>query len=121
MTRACSRNASSPSFRLIELTTPFPWRHLSPASKTDQRELSTMIGMRATSGSVASRFRKVGVHVDIEDVRAATHLLERHLHRLLEVPCLDQTPEARGARDVRPLSDHYEVRARENSERFQST
>ena len=33
--------------------------HLSPASSTDQRELSTMIGIRATSGSVATRLRKV--------------------------------------------------------------
>ena len=48
-----------------------------------------MIGIRATSGSVASRFRnvviaslaveQVGVHVDVEEVRAAAHLLERDL------------------------------------------
>src|SRR5207248_2547387 len=57
--RACSRNGSSPSFSESELTTPFPWTHLSPASSTDQRELSTMIGIRATSGSVATRLRKV--------------------------------------------------------------
>src|SRR5438874_1551840 len=57
--RACSRNGSSPSFSESELTTPFPWTHLSPASSTDQRELSITIGIRATSGSVAMRFRKV--------------------------------------------------------------
>src|SRR5438270_796101 len=56
--RACSRKACSPSLRLSELATPLPCRHLSPASNVDQRELSTMIGRRATSGSVASRFRK---------------------------------------------------------------
>ena len=66
---------------------------MSPASSTDQRELSTMIGSRATSGSVATRFRnvviacgaveQVGVHVHVEEVRAAAHLLERDLERLL--------------------------------------
>ena len=59
MYRACSRNGSSPSLRLMELTTPLPCRHLSPARSTLHRELSTMTGMRATSGSVAIRFRKV--------------------------------------------------------------
>ena len=48
-----------------------------------------MIGIRATSGSVAIRFRnvviaslrveQVGVHVHVEQVRAAAHLLERDL------------------------------------------
>ena len=59
-----------------------------------------MIGSRATSGSVAITFRKVahrllaveqvGVHVDVEDVRAAAHLLERDLDRAGEVVGLDQ-------------------------------
>ena len=54
-----------------------------------------MIGSRATSGSVATTLRKVadrllgveqvGVHVDVEDVRAAAHLLERDLDRAREV------------------------------------
>ena len=57
MRRACSRKVSSPSLRLIELTTPLPCTHFRPASSTLQRELSIMIGMRATSGSVAIRFR----------------------------------------------------------------
>ncbi len=52
-----SRNASSPSFRLSELTMPLPCRHFSPASRTLQRELSTTIGSRAISGSVAMRFK----------------------------------------------------------------
>jgi hypothetical protein len=38
---------------LIELTMPLPWTHRRPASSTLQRELSIMMGMRATSGSVA--------------------------------------------------------------------
>ena len=57
--RACSRNDSSPSFSEIELTTPLPWRQRSPASSAEKRELSTMIGSRAASGSVASRLRNV--------------------------------------------------------------
>ena len=82
------------------MTIPLPWTHWSPASSTDQRELSTMIGSRATSGSVATTFRnvriaclaveQVGVHVDVEDVRAAAHLLERDLDRAGEVVRLDQ-------------------------------
>ena len=57
--RACARNDSSPSFRLIELAIPFPWMHFSPASIAEKRELSTMIGTRAISGSVAITFRNV--------------------------------------------------------------
>ena len=59
ITRACSRKGSSPSLRLIELTTPLPCTHFSPASSTLHRELSIITGMRATSGSVAIRFRNV--------------------------------------------------------------
>ena len=114
--RACSRNASSPSLREIELTTPFPWRHFSPASSTDQRELSTMIGRRATSGSVATQVQErrhrllaveqVGVHVHVEDVGPAAHLLDRDVDRLLEVAALDEAAEAGRAGDVRALADH---------------
>ena len=56
---AFSRNGPSPSLRLIELTTPRPCTHLSPACSTSHRELSIITGMRATSGSVATRFRNV--------------------------------------------------------------
>ena len=81
-----------------------------------------MIGSRATSGSVATRLRKVviacdaveqvGVHVHVEEVRAAAHLLERDVERVLEVAALDQPAEARRAGDVRALADHHEVRLR---------
>ncbi len=57
--RACSRNGSSPSFSEIELTTPLPCRQRRPASSAEKRELSTMIGSRAASGSVARRLRNV--------------------------------------------------------------
>ncbi len=76
--RACSRNASSPSFSDSELTTPFPCRHLRPASMIDQRELSTMIGRRATSGSVATRFRNV-VIAWTPSSRSASMLTSRRL------------------------------------------
>ena len=52
-------NFSSPSLRLIELTTPLPWMHFRPASMTDHFELSIITGTRAMSGSEATRFRKV--------------------------------------------------------------
>src|SRR5438552_419031 len=55
--RACSRKDSSPPLRLIELATPLPWRHLRPASRTVNLELSTITGIRAISGSVAMRLR----------------------------------------------------------------
>src|SRR4051812_13719418 len=37
---------------------PLPWMQRRPASMTSHLELSTMIGMRAMSGSLAIRFRK---------------------------------------------------------------
>ena len=56
---------------------------------TDHFELSIMTGSRAISGSVAircrnCRHRALGVeqpfvHVHVEDVRAAAHLVERHV------------------------------------------
>ena len=51
--RAFARKSASPSLSEIELTTGFPCTHLSPASMTDQRELSIITGTRAISGSVA--------------------------------------------------------------------
>ena len=58
---ACSRKGSSPSLSEIELTIPLPWRHSRPAARTEKRELSTMIGSRAASGSVARRLRNVRI------------------------------------------------------------
>ena len=58
---ACSMNDSSPSFRLIELTTALPCTHLRPASMTVHLDESIMIGRRATSGSDAIRFRNVTI------------------------------------------------------------
>ncbi len=62
---------------------------------------------------------QVGVHVDVEQVRAPAHLLERDGDRALEVVRLDQAPEARRPGDVRPLADDDEPRVRTDDERIQ--
>ena len=77
---------------------PLPWTHLSPASMTDHFELSTTNGTRAISGSVAIRLRNCRhgllgvehafVHVHVEEVRPAAHLVEGDLHRRGVVPFL---------------------------------
>ena len=66
------------------------------------------------------RVQQVGVHVDVEQVRAAAHLLERDLDRGAVVARLDQAPEARRAGDVRPLADHHEARVRADLERLEA-
>ena len=53
---------------------------------------------------------QVGVHVHVEEVRAAAHLLERDVERLLHRAALDEAAEAGRAGDVRPLADEREVR-----------
>jgi hypothetical protein len=59
--RACSRNSSSPSLRLIELTMALPCTQRRPASITSHLEESIMTGTRAMSGSAAIRLRKVTI------------------------------------------------------------
>ena len=88
-----------------------------------------MIGIRATSGSVAITLRKVviastdveqvGVHVDVEQVRAAAHLVDRDLDGAGEVAGLDQLAEPRRARDVRALADDDEAGVRPDLERLE--
>ena len=63
---------------------------------------------------------QVGVHVDVEDVGAAAHLLERDVDRALVVGRLDQAAEAGRAGDVRPLSDHHEAGVGADLERLQA-
>ena len=60
-TLARSRNAASPSFSEIELTTPFPCRCFRPASSVGQDDESSITGTRATSGSAARRRRKAAM------------------------------------------------------------
>ena len=62
---------------------------------------------------------EVRVHVHVEDVRAAAHLLERDLDRAREVARLDARAEARGAGDVRALSDHDEAGVGTDLERLE--
>jgi hypothetical protein len=50
------------------------------------------------------------LHVDVEDVGAAAHLVERDLDGLGVVARLHELREALGAGDIRPLADHDEVR-----------
>ena len=61
-------------------------------------------------GHAPLRVEQPLVHVDVEDVGAAAHLLQRHLRCGVEVPGLDQLAESGGSRDVGPLPDHQEVR-----------
>ena len=63
---------------------------------------------------------QVGVHVHVEEVRAAAHLLERDVHRTLEVVRLDEPPELRRARHVRALADDHEARVRPDAERLEA-
>ena len=63
---------------------------------------------------------QVGVHVHVEEVRPAAHLLERDVDRTLEVVRLDQAPEPGRPGDVRPLADHDEARVRSDHERLEA-
>ncbi len=68
---------------------PLPWTHLSPASITDHLDESITTGTRLMSGSDAMSCRNVPiaacgvehalVHVDVEHLGAALHLLPRDL------------------------------------------
>ena len=57
--RAWRKNSSSPAFSEMELTIPLPCRQRNPASIISHREESTMMGIRAMSGSDAIKLRKV--------------------------------------------------------------
>ena len=89
-----------------------------------------MIGMRATSGSVGDQVQErghgllaveqVGVHVDVEQVGPAAHLLERDVDGALVVAGFDQPPEPRRAGDVGALADHDEAGVGAEIERLQA-
>ena len=128
--RAFFRKSSSPSFRLMELTTGFPCTHFSPASSTDHFELSIMIGSREDFRlgrdqveEVRHRLLRVEqplVHVDVDQVRAAAHLLERHVDRLAELAVLDEPLKFLRAGHVRALADHLEVAVAAHGEHFEA-
>ena len=91
--RAWRRNSSSPSLRLIEFTTPRPWSCWSPASITENLELSTMTGTAAMSGSAPEPAQEPGhrghavehrlVHVHVEQHRAVRDLVAGDRDRLV--------------------------------------
>ena len=60
------------------------------------------------------------VHVHVEDVGAAPHLVDRDLHGRAEVTGLDQPREPGGARHVRALPDHLEVAVGPNRQRLEA-
>ena len=60
------------------------------------------------------------VHVDVDHVGAAAHLVERDRGRFAIVPIPDQAREPARAGDVGALADHLEVGVGANRERFQS-
>ena len=64
--------------------------------------------------------QQVCVHVHVQEVGAAANLLERHVDGGTEVAGLDEPPEARGARDVRALTDQDEPGVRADLERLQA-
>ena len=74
--RALARKSSSPSFSEIELTIGLPCTQRSPAWMAVQRELSTMIGSVAASGSVPRMFRNV-VIASTESRRSASMFTSR--------------------------------------------
>ena len=63
---------------------------------------------------------QVGVHVHVEHVRAASHLLERDGDGALVVVRLDQPAEARRAGHVGALADHHEAGVRADLERLEA-
>ena len=97
------------------MTIALPCTHLSPASITDHFEESIITGTRAMSGSAGDQVEEAHhrglrvehalVHVDVDDLRAARHLLARDVQRRRVVAGLDQLAELGGAGDVGALAD----------------
>ena len=90
-----ARKASSPSLRLMELTTPLPWRHCRPgldhaplrAVDHDRHAGDVRLGGDQVQEADHGRLgvEHALVHVDVDDLRAARHLLAGDGHRVLVV------------------------------------
>ena len=126
----CARKSASPSFRLIELTTPLPCTHFRPASMHrplravdhDRHARDLRLGRDVVQ---ERRHRLLGVehafvHVDVDHVGAAAHLVERHVRGLGVVAALDQPREPRRAGDVGALADHLEVAVGPDGQRLEA-
>ncbi len=60
------------------------------------------------------------IHVDVDQIRAAAHLIESDVRRLRVVARADQPREARGTGHVGALTDHLEVRIGTDRQRFKA-
>ena len=60
------------------------------------------------------------VHVDVDQVRAASHLIRRDPRGFGVVAGLDEAREPRRARDVRPLANHLKVAVGADGQDFQT-
>ena len=128
--RAFSRKSSSPSFRLIEFTMPLALHALQAG--LDHRPLGAVDhdrharDLRLGRDEVQERghrllgVEQVGVHVHVDQVRAAPHLLERDVDAALVVAGLDQAAELRRAGDVGALADHHEPGVGRDAERLEA-
>ena len=89
-----------------------------------------MIGTLAMSGSAAMQVEEAGhgrgrvehplVHVDVEDLGPALHLLPGHGQRLLVLAGQDELGEPGRAGDVGALADVHEVRVRAQGQRLEA-
>ena len=89
--RACARNSSSPSLSEIELTIALALHALQaglehrPARAVDHDRQPRDLGLGGDHVQEGrhrlARVEQVGVHVHVEQVRAAAHLLERDVDR----------------------------------------
>src|SRR5439155_1608021 len=66
------------------------------------------------------RVEQVGVHVHVEQVGPAAHLLQGDVQGRRVVPPLDQAAETARPGDVGPLADHHEGGAGADLERLQA-
>ena len=100
LARPASRNGSSPSLRLIELTIALPWTHFSPASITlhlrgvDHHRHARDLGLGGDQPQ-ERRHRLLAVeqalvHVHVDDLRAGLDLRARDRERGLVVAGEDQ-------------------------------
>ena len=107
---------------LIEFTTALPWTTFesgfddAPLRAVDHDRDARDFRFAADQIQEANhrRFRidHPFVHVYVEQVRAALHLLTRDSQRAIEIAGQDQLRKFWRTRDIRPLADHSETKLR---------